>query len=175
MQRTSYYSGRTGHVKATLLGILLVCTSFPAVVFGAQQAGLMEDLSGHYSRDGNNGSPSKTAGNNIYIKFFADRWVGMLFIPYPYATGVDAPVVTQVFDAARKRAGSAALMKGKFDLLSEAATIQIERYGYLEDRIVFECGSLAPCTIKLGDGFLELIKPGVINEHIIRYNHVATP
>jgi hypothetical protein len=66
-------------------------------------------------------------------------------------------------------------MKGKFDLLSEAATIQIERYGYLEDRIVFECGSLAPCTIKMGDGFLELIKPGVINEHIIRYNHVATP
>ena len=175
MQKTSYYNGRTGRVKATLLGILLVCTSFPAVVFGAQQAGLMEDLSGHYSRDGNNGSPSKTAGNNIYIKFFADRWVGMLFIPYPYATGVDAPVVTQVFESARKQTRSAALMKGKFDLLSEAATIQIERYGYLEDRIVFECGSLAPCTIKLGDGFLELIKPGVINEHIIRYNHVATP
>lgn len=175
MQKTSYYSGRTGRVKVTLLGILLVCTSFPAVVFGAQQAGLLEDLSGHYSRDGNNGSPSKTAGNNIYIKFFADRWVGMLFIPYPYATGVDAPVVTQVFEAARKQASSAALMKGKFDLLSEAATIQIERYGYLEDHIVFECGSLAPCTIKMGDGFLELIKPGVINEHIIRYNHVATP
>jgi len=175
MQKTSYYSDRTGRVKTTLLGILLVCTSFPAVVFGAQQAGLMEDLSGHYSRDGNNGSPSKAAGNNIYIKFFADRWVGMLFIPYPYATGVGAPVVTRVFEAARKQTSSAALMKGKFDLLSEAATIQIERYGYLEDRIVFECGSLAPCTIKTGDGFLELIKPGVINEHIIRYNHVATP
>ena len=111
----------------------------------------------------------------FYIKFFADRWVGMLFIPYPYATGVEAPVVTRVFEAARKQTGSAALMKGKFDLLSEAATIQIERYGYLEDRIVFECGSLAPCTIKMGDGFLELIKPGVINEHIVRYSHVATP
>ncbi len=175
MQKTSYYNGRSGRVNATLLGILLICTSFPAVVFGAQQAGLMEDLSGHYSRDGNNGSPSKTSGNNIYIKFFTDRWVGMLFIPYPYATGVDAPVVTRVFEAARKQVSSAALMKGKFDLLSEAATIQIERYGYFEDRIVFECGSLAPCTIKMGDGFLELIKPGVINEHIVRYNHVATP
>jgi len=175
MQKTSYYSGRTGLVKATLLGILLVCTGFPAVSSNASQADLKEDLSGHYSRDGNNGSPSKTAGNNIYIKFFADRWVGMLFIPYPYATGVEAPVVTQVFDAARKQTSSAALMKGKFDLLSEAATIQIERYGYLEDRIVFECGSLAPCTIQLGDGFLELIKPGVINEHIVRYSHVATP
>ena len=175
MQKTSYYSGRTGRIKAILLGILLICTSFPAVVFGVQQAGLMENLSGHYSRDGNNGGPSKTTGNNIYIKFFADRWVGMLFIPYPHATGVEAPVVTRVFNAARQQTASAALMKGKFELLSEAATIRIERYGYLEDRIVFECGSLAPCTIKLGDGFLELIKPGMINEHIVRYSHVATP
>jgi hypothetical protein len=99
----------------------------------------------------------------------------MLFIPYPYAIDVEAPVVTQVFDAARKQTSTAALMKGKFGLLSEIATIQIERYGYLGDRIVFECGSMAPCTIRLGDGYLELIKPGVINEHIVRYNHVATP
>jgi len=175
MQKTSYCNARTGRVKATLLGILLVFAGVPAVALGAAQASLNEELSGHYSRDGNNGSPAETAGNNIYIKFFADRWVGMLFIPYPYASGVDAPVVTQVFEAARKQASSAALMKGKVDLLSEAATIQIERYGYLEGRIVFECGSLAPCTIRLGEGFLELIKPGVINEHIVRYDHVATP
>jgi hypothetical protein len=175
MQKTSYYSGQTSRVKGALLAILLACASFPAAVFSAQQPNLNEDLSGHYSRDGNNGSPSETAGNSIYIKFFEDRWVGMLFIPYPYAIDVEAPVVTQVFDAARKQTTSAALMKGKFNLLSEVATIQIERYGYLGDRIVFECGSLAPCTIRLGDGFLELIKPGVINEHIVRYNHVATP
>ena len=175
MQKTSCYNDTTNRVKYILLCLLLVSSSMPAVVFGAQQAGLKEDLSGHYSRDGNNGSPSKTAGNNIYIKFFSDRWVGVLFIPYPYATSLEAPVVTQVFEAARKQTSNAALMKGKFELLSEAATIQIERYGYLEDRIVFECGSLAPCTIKMGDGFLELIKPGVINEHIVRYSHVATP
>jgi hypothetical protein len=175
MQKTSYYSGRIRRAKVILLGLLLTCSSFPTAVFSAQQSGLNETLSGHYSRDGNNGSPSETAGNSIYIKFFEDRWVGMLFIPFPYASGVEAPVVTQVFVAARKQTTSAALMKGEFGLLSEAATIQIERYGYLGDRIVFECGSLAPCTIRLGDGFLELIKPGVINEHIVRYNHVATP
>ncbi|MBT8435003.1 MAG: hypothetical protein KJN95_10085, partial [Gammaproteobacteria bacterium] len=95
--------------------------------------------------------------------------------PYPYAIEVDVPVITKVFKAARKQASSAAFLRGKYELLSEAATIQIERYGYLQDRIVFECGSLSPCTIKMGDGFLELIKPGVINEHIIRYSHVATP
>ncbi len=175
MRKINYSSGKTGHFKAILRGVLLFCSIIPTVAFGASQASLNEDLSGHYARDGNSDSPSKTAGNNIYIKFFADRWVGMLFIPYPYAIDVEAPVITQVFEAARQQASSAALMKGKFDLLSEAATIQIERYGYLEGRIVFECGSLAPCTIKLGDGFLELIKPGMINEHIIRYSHVATP
>ena len=175
MQKTSCYNDRSNRAKGILVAILLACTSFPAAVFSAQQSGLNEDLSGHYSRDGNNGSPSNTSGNNIYIKFFEDRWVGVLFIPYPYAASIEASIVTQVFDSARKQTSNAALMKGKFELLSEAATIQIERYGYLEDRIVFECGSLAPCTIKLGDGFLELIKPGVINEHIVRYNHVATP
>lgn len=175
MQKTSYYSGRTSRVKVILLGMLLACSGFSATVSSAQQPALNEDLSGHYSRDGNNGSPSKTSGNNLYIKFFEDRWVGVLFIPYPYATGIEAQVVTRVFEAARKQTTTSALMKGKFGLLSEAATTQIERYGYLGDRIVFECGSLAPCTIKMGDGFLELIKPGVINEHIVKYNHVATP
>jgi len=76
----------------------------------------------------------------------------MLFVPYPYATSVEPSAITRVFEV----------------------TVHIERYGYLEDRLVFECGSLAPCTIKLGEGYMELIKPGVINEHIIRYNHVAT-
>ena len=175
MQKTSYYSGTTSRVKIILLGVLLACTGFSATVSSAEQSGSNESLSGHYSRDGNNGSPSKTSGNNIYIKFFEDRWVGVLFIPYPYAIGVEAPVVTQVFEAARNQTTTSALMKGKFGLLSEAATIQMERYGYLGDRIVFECGSLAPCTIRMGDEFLELIKPGVINEHIVKYNHVVTP
>jgi len=118
MQKTSYYSGRILRAKVVLFGLLLVCNSFPAAVFSAQQYGLNETLPGHYSRDGNNGSPSETAGNSIYIKFYEDRWVGMLFIPYPYAVSVEAPVVTQVFVAARKKTSTAALMKGEFGLLS---------------------------------------------------------
>ncbi len=69
----------------------------------------------------------------------------------------------------------AAYLKGTFGQLSELATVNIERYGYLEDRIVFECGSLAPCTIKLAEGYLDLIKPGIINEHIIRFNYIPAP
>ena len=149
--------------------VVVLCES----AWSAQQSNLGESLSGYYSRDGNNGSPSKTAGNNIYIKFYPDRWLGMLFLPYPYATSVEAAEIARVFATARKQTSGSSYLKGKFGHLQEKATMHIERYGYLEDRIAFECGSLAPCTIKLGDAYLELIKPGVINEHIIRYNHVT--
>ena len=132
-----------------------------------------ESLDGYYAREGNNGSPAQTAGNNIYIRFFPDRWLGMMFLPWPYAEQVDPATIPRVFDAARAQTTSSAYLRGTFDLLQQKATLEIERYGYLEDRIVFECGSLAPCTIRLGEGYLELIKPGVINEHIVRYLHVA--
>jgi len=175
MQKTNYYSAKASSLKGLLLGLILAFGTIPTLANSAQRAEPAELLSGHYSRDGNNGSPAKTAGNNIYIKFFADRWLGMMFIPYPYAIDVEAPIVTKIFDAAKKQTSSSSYLRSKFGHLSENATVHIERYGYLQDRIVFECGSLAPCTIKIGDGFLELIKPGVINEHIIKYNHVATP
>jgi len=135
-------------------------------------APLAESLDGYYAREGNDGSPAQAAGNNIYIRFFPERWLGMLFLPYPYALQVDPAVIPAVFDAARAQTASAAYLRGTFGLLQQKATLQIERYGYLEDRIVFECGALAPCTIRLGAGHLDLIKPGVINEHIVRYRHV---
>ena len=175
MQKTSYYNDRPRSVRKFITGILLSFSLLTAATLSAQQTGSGENLSGFYTREGNNGSPAKTAGNNIYIKFFDDRWVGMMFIPYPYAIEVENAAIDTVFTAARKQVKRAAILRGKYGVLAEAATIQIERYGYLEDRIVFECGALSPCTIKLGDDSLELIKPGVINEHIINYDHVTIP
>ncbi len=133
-----------------------------------------ESLSGYYAREGNNDTPAQAARNNIYIRFFADRWLGMLFLPYPYAKEVPPAIIPRVFDAARAQTSSSAYLRGDFGQLRQKATLHIERYGYLEDRIIFECGALAPCTIRVGDGYLELIKPGVINEHIVRYWHVTT-
>ena len=172
MQRTSSCIATSCRVRRVTRGLLLACLLLAP---SAQAADLGENRSGFYAREGNNDSPAQTAGNNIYLKFFDDRWVGMMFIPYPYAREVDDTTIARVFEAARKQATSAALLKGKYGLLDEAATIQVERYGYLEDRIIFECSALSPCTIRLGEGELDLIKPGVINEHIIRYEHVATP
>lgn len=162
-------------IKTTLVCVLVTIITFPGIGQSASLMGSEGDLSGHFAREGNSGSPSETTRNNIYIKFFPERWIAMLYVPYPYATSVEAAVITRVFEAAKKQTSGSAYLKGEFGYLAEKATVHIERYGYLEDRIVFECGSLAPCTIKLADGSLELIKPGVITEHIIRYLHIDTP
>ncbi len=159
-------------VKTLFAALQLTCLLLPATVQAAEPTGAGENLAGFYAREGNGGSPAKAAGNNIYIKFFSDRWLAILFVPYPYATGVDSETIAGVLDTARAQTASASFLKGEFGLLDEAATVQIERYGYYQDRIAFECGALSACTIKISDDSLELIKPGVINEHIIRYNHV---
>ena len=146
MQKTSYCSDTNNRIIRILLGLIIACLAVPTTLSAAQSSDLSENLSGYYSREGNSGSPAKTAGNNIYLKFYEDRWLGMLFVPYPYAKQVDDTVIRRVFDTARKRTTSAAYLKGKFDLLDQAATVQIERYGYLQDRIAFECGALSACT-----------------------------
>ena len=132
-----------------------------------------ESLSGYYAREGNNSSSALAAGNNIYIRFFPEQWLAMMFLPYPYAEQVAPATIHSVFNTARAQASGSAYLRGTFGQLDEKATLHIERYGYLEDRVLFECGSLAPCTIRFGDGYIELIKPGMINEHIIRYNPVV--
>ena len=167
------YCKETIRWKPLLLASMLLLAAAPAIVFSSGAQPARESLSGYYAREGNGGSPAQAAGNNIYIRFFPEQWMAMLFLPYPYAEQVDSATITAVFDAARAQTGSSAYLRGSFDLLEQKATLHIERYGYLEDRVLFECGSLAPCTIKLGEGYLELIKPGVINEHIIRYRHIA--
>jgi len=151
---------------------LTMSVALPGIAHAQQSAEKTNMFSGHYSREGNNGSPANAINSNIYMKLFADQRVAMLYVPLPYATKVESAAITKALEQAVKMTTGSAYIRDKFGQLTELATVQIEKYGYMEDRLIFECGSLAPCTIKLGDGFLELIKPGVINEHIIRYDHV---
>ena len=168
------YCNATTRLLPILLGFVLLFAALPGSVLSSDiNTSSRESLSGYYSREGNSGSPAQAAGNNIYIRFFSEQWLAMMFLPYPYAKQVAPVTIHSVFDAARAQARGSAYLRGTFGELDEKATLQIERYGYLEDRIVFECGSLAPCTIRFGDGYIELIKPGMINEHIIRYNPIV--
>ena len=133
-------------------------------------------FSGYYAREGNNGSPSRTLHHNVYMKLYAadgEQWVALLHIPLPYASTVDENVIPKIFKKIRKRLHSSSFIRDTFGHLEERATVQFERFGYMQDKIIFECGSLSPCSIIPADGYLELIKPGMLNEHIIKYNHIV--
>ena len=159
--------------KSVLLFIISTITVLPGVTLSEQQTNTMDIYAGHFSRDGNTDNPSRPINNNIYIKLFKDQWIATLYVPYPYAASVEPAAITKALEQAKKQTTTSAYIRGRFGQLTELATAHVERFGYVEDRIIYECGSLAPCTIKLQDGYLELIKPGVINEHIIKYNHVV--
>ena len=133
-------------------------------------------FSGYYAREGNNGTPSRTLHHNVYMKLYTgegQQWVALLHIPLPYASTVDEAVIPKIFEKIRKQLHSSSFVRDTFGYLDEKATVQYERFGYMQDKIIFECGSLSPCTIKPADGYLELIKPGMLNEHIIKYNHIV--
>ena len=142
--------------------MLLLCTLLPGALYASNGA-LGEIFAGHYAPDIVGENPVQVGGNEIFVKFFPDRWLGLMFVPYAYAERVDAELVTRVLARARERTGGAAFIKDSFGLLEEKATVQIERY---------ECGAPAPCTIHIGNGFLEFSKPGVVGEHVVLYRHV---
>ena len=151
-------------------------TVMPGISYALNATDDTSIFDGYYAREGNNGSPSRTLHHNVYMKLYANegqQWVAMLHIPLPYASTVDEAIIPDIFKNIRKQLKSSAFVRDTFGYLEEKATVQFERFGYMQDKIIFECGSLSPCTIKPADGYLELIKPGMINEHIIKYNHIV--
>lgn len=162
--------------KVISAALLTALTVLPGISYALNATDDTSIFDGYYAREGNNGTPSKTLHHNVYMKLYADKgqqWVALLHIPLPYASTVDEAVIPNIFKNIRKQINSSAFVRDTFGYLEEKATVQFERFGYMQDKIIFECGSLSPCTIKPADGYLELIKPGMINEHIIKYNHIV--
>ena len=161
--------------KCFYTSVLTVTIAFPAIALSDVTKNNNIFL-GYYTRDGINGSPSRPLHHNVYMKLYADdgqQWVALLHIPLPYASTVDETLIPEIFKKIRKKLHSSSFIRDTFGHLEEKATVQFERFGYMQDKLIFECGSLSPCTIKPADGYLELIKPGMINEHIIKYNHIV--
>ncbi len=151
-------------------------TVLPGISYALNATDNTSIFDGYYAREGNNGTPSRTLHHNVYMKLYTgegQQWVALLHIPLPYASTIDEAVIPDIFKNIRKQINSSAFIRGKFGYLEEKATVQFERFGYMQDKIIFECGSLSPCSIIPADGYLELIKPGMINEHIIKYNHIV--
>jgi len=162
-------------IKFISAALLATLSALPGLSF-ALQTDNVSIFDGYYARAGNNGSPSRTLHHNVYMKLYTDggkQWVALLHIPLPYAASVDEAVIPKIFEAIRKKLHSSSFVRDTFGYLEERATVQFEHFGYMQDKIIFECGSLSPCTIRPADGYLELIKPGMINEHIIKYDHIV--
>ncbi len=154
-----------------LCAVFCVFTAFPTVILSQDK---MDIFDGHFSREGNSESPSKVIRHNIYIKFFEDQWIVTLHVPLPNASEIKPDTITRAMEEAKKQTSSAAYIRSKFGQLPDLAIATIEKYGYAKDAIMFECNSLAPCTINLKNEYLELIKPGMINDHIIKYKHIIS-
>jgi hypothetical protein len=164
-------------IKIIAVTALAALTALPGISYALQATDNKNIFDGYYAREGNNGSPSRTLHHNVYMKLYADggeQWVALLHIPLPYASTVDEAVIPDIFVKIRKRLHSSSFVRDTFGYLDEKATVQFERFGYMQNKIIFECGSLSPCSIIPADGYLELIKPGMINEHIIKYNHIVS-
>ncbi len=162
--------------KVIFAVLFTALTVLPGISYALNATDDTSIFDGYYAREGNNGSPSRTLHHNVYMKLYANdgqQWVAMLHIPLPYASTVDEAIIPDIFKNIRKQLKSSAFVRDTFGYLEEKATVQFERFGYMQDKIIFECGSLSPCTIKPADGYLELIKPGMINEHIIKYHHIV--
>ncbi len=156
--------------------LLTALTVLPGTSYALTATDKTNIFDGYYAREGNNGTPSRTLHHNVYMKLYTgegQQWVALLHIPLPYASTVDEAVIPKIFEQIRKQINSSAFVRDTFGYLDKKATVQFERFGYMQDKIIFECGSLSPCSIIPADGYLELIKPGMINEHIIKYNHIV--
>ena len=163
-------------IKLFSVTVLTVLAVLPGISRALPVTDNKSIFDGYYAREGNNGSPSRTLHHNVYMKLYTDggeQWVALLHIPLPYASTIDEAVIPEIFIKIRKRLHSSSFIRDTFGYLDERATVQFERFGYMQNKIIFECGSLAPCSIIPADGYLELIKPGMINEHIIKYNHIV--
>lgn len=123
-----------------------------------------------FARAGNNTEAAKAAGNNIYLGLLPGERIAMLYVPWPYAETVDDNTIARIFRGLAETDDNAAYIRSRFDLLKQKAVVAIEPFHLAQDEVVFECSALAPCRLRLRDGYVEMIRPGIINEHIVRYD-----
>lgn len=159
--------------NTALLTILAALAGLSGPVYAEQAETTMDIHNGYFSREGNNGSPSEASRNNIYIKLYADKWVALLYVPFPYAKAVTPEMINGVFTEAKRGITTPSYNRNTFGILQEAATIHMEQYEEVEGQTQFKCGSVNPCALRFGEDFVELVKSGIINEHLVKFNHIV--
>lgn len=154
------------------LYLFSLLTLHPSITIASENSGNPDFLSGYYARESNNSSAAETTKNNIYIKLYPDQWIAILYVPYPYAKSIDSGTINKVFEKVERKSESGSFTRSTYDLLDEAATVHVEKYNVVEDQFQFRCGSISPCAVRFYKTYLELVKNGIINEHIIKFDHI---
>ena len=137
------------------------------------ETGLDSDtFNGYFSRLGNDGTPASTTGKSLYIKYYPDEWVILLYIPFPYSKTVAEQTVHQAFAEVREKYKSNSFVKGKFGGLAESTIADVEPYRMENGRALFACGSGGTCATEFVEGDIQIVKQGILGEHIIKYLHI---
>ena len=154
---------------AALLGVLLLCMTSRVLADPLGYSG----EEGFLSSSGNNSDVAAASGNNIYFRLLDDSRIATLYIPWPYAEEVTAATIQGLFRHLDQHARAGAYIRGRFELLEQAAVATVETYKLVDGAIVFECGTMSVCSLHRRESHVELVRPGIINEHITRYDFVA--
>ena len=151
---------------------ILVSILFSGFACAAQEQEDIVVYSGYFSRQENDGKMAEMSGKSHYIKFYPGDRVVRLYIPYPYSKQLSTKIISKVFKEANSKTSGSAYIRDTFGLLEKPIVAHLDDFRRVDGQIQFDCGSSNPCTIEFLDGFIQVIKKGIVKDHIIKYNYV---
>ena len=163
-------------MKATavfpLLFAAVVSMLFPGFAFSQQEKGDVIVYSGYFSRQGNNGKMAEISGNSHYVKFYPNNRIIRLFIPYPYSKQVTPEVIRKVFNVVNRETTGSAYIRDTFGLLEKPVVAHLDVIRRVDGQVMFDCGDSTPCTIEFPNDSMQVVKRGVVKDHVIKYEHI---
>ena len=115
---------------------------------------------------------AESSGHSHYIKFYPEKRIIRLYIPFPYSKTLKADVIDAVFNAAAKKTNKSAFIKDKFGLLDKRVVAHLDFVRHVKNETMYDCGKSAPCRVIFNDDSMTIIKPGIVMEHEILYTRV---
>ena len=156
------------------LSFIFMLATFFSGVLSAEQMTTDEQkiYAGYYSREGNDAKMAQTTGSNTYIKFYPEKRIVRLYIPYPYSKTVKPNEINAAFNNAAKKSTGSAYIRGKFSVMKEDVVAHLDFYHWVNKQVMYDCSKPKPCKITFSDNAMTVIKPGIVLEHKINYSLV---
>ncbi len=159
--------------RAFPLLAIVVSILFSGLAYAEQEKEDIVVYSGYFSRQENDGKMAEMSGKSHYVKFYPGDRVLRLYIPYPYSKQLSSEMINKVFAAASGSTAGSAYIRDTFGLLDKQVVAHLDDFRRVDGQIQFDCGSSNPCTIEFLDGFIQVIKKGIVKDHIIKYDYIA--